>query len=194
MPVPHLGAYEATNPCFVGSMRLATDRGLRTFAELEREVMEIAVATDNRVPGIRAIDEGGGVAVRTERGVTVRRAIPVFKTRSNTEVLRLITKHGFEVVATPDHRFFTPTGLKALKDLAPGDEILLQSGAGVWSRDRSLPTFLPADKLAGPRQAWRGEAAVRVVGRSWARCWAGSSATAGSRRKRLRGGACRTIP
>jgi ribonucleoside-diphosphate reductase alpha chain len=155
-PVPHLGSYEATNPCFTGSMRLATDRGLRTFAELERETMEISVTTDNRVPGIRATEQGGGVAVQTELGVTVRRAIPAFKTRSNTEVLRLTTTHGFEVVATPDHRFFTPNGRVALKDLQPDDEILLQSGAGVWSRDRALPPFAPTDKLAARVQ--RGEA------------------------------------
>src|SRR5881628_1388432 len=40
-PVPHLGKYEATNPCVIGSTRLATDRGLLTMAELEREVTEI---------------------------------------------------------------------------------------------------------------------------------------------------------
>src|SRR5690606_9166739 len=64
-PVPKLGAYEATNPCVIGSTRLATDRGLLTMEELEREVMEIQVATDNRVPHARAAQMAAehGVAV-----------------------------------------------------------------------------------------------------------------------------------
>src|ERR671935_582094 len=65
-PVPHLGAYEATNPCVIGSTRLATDRGLLTMEELCREVMEIRVVTDDRVPAIRAAADGGGIAVRSK--------------------------------------------------------------------------------------------------------------------------------
>src|SRR3712207_2378923 len=65
-PVPHLGQYEATNPCLVGSTRLATDRGLLTMQELWRDVTEIRVVTDNRVPAIRAMQEGAGLAVRTK--------------------------------------------------------------------------------------------------------------------------------
>jgi ribonucleoside-diphosphate reductase alpha chain len=150
-PVPHLGSYEATNPCFVGSTRLATDRGLLTMGELERERMEIRVATDNRVPGIRAMAAGGGgtaVATRTGLGITVRPAVPVFKTRENWPVFTLKTRDGYEVTATADHKFFTPTGLVELQDLKAGDRILLQSGEGPWSTDRSLPEFQPDNKFA----------------------------------------------
>jgi ribonucleoside-diphosphate reductase alpha chain len=150
-PVPHLGEYEATNPCFVGSTRLATDRGLLTMEELERDRMEIQVATDNRVPSLRGAAENAGgttVAVQTGLGVTVHPAVPVFKTRENWPVYRLRTRDGYEVTATADHRFFTPTGLVELKDLNPGDSILLQSGEGPWSTDRSLPPFEPENKFA----------------------------------------------
>jgi len=151
-PVPHLGSYEATNPCFVGSTRLATDRGLLTMEELERERMEIRVGTDNRVPGIREQtgENGGGVgvAVRARLGVTVHPAVPVFKTRENWPVFRLRTRDGHEVTATGDHQFFTPDGLVELQDLESGDEVLLQSGEGPWSTDRALPPFQPKNKLA----------------------------------------------
>ena len=158
-PVPKLGSYEATNPCVVGSTRLATDRGLLTMEELERDRMEIRVATDNRVPGLRALDGGGGgtaVATRTELGVTVHPAVPVFKTRENWPVFRLRTEDGYEVTATGDHRFFTPSGLVELQELKPGDELLLQSGEGPWSTDRSLPPFQPENKFAA--RVARGEA------------------------------------
>jgi ribonucleoside-diphosphate reductase alpha chain len=168
-PVPALGSYEATNPCVIGSTRLATDRGLLTMEELWRETMEIRVATDNRVPHARAVafarERGGSaVAVRTKPGVTVFPAVPVFKTRENAPVFRLTTTHGHEIVATGNHKFFTPSGPVELDDLRPGDRILVQSGEGVWSRERALPAFDPKDKLAA--RVARGEAELP---REWSR-------------------------
>jgi ribonucleoside-diphosphate reductase alpha chain len=159
-PVPKLGDYEATNPCVIGSTRLATDRGLLTMEELERDVMEIRVATDNRVPHARAVafarEHGVAVAPRVRPGVTLFPAVPVFKTRTNWPVFRLVTEHGHEVTATDNHKFVTPEGPVELKDLKPGDRILLQSAEGAWSRDRALPPFEPEDKLAA--RVRRGEA------------------------------------
>ncbi|MHB2034432.1 MAG: ribonucleotide reductase N-terminal alpha domain-containing protein [Gemmatimonadaceae bacterium] len=148
-PVPHLGEYEATNPCLIGATRLATDRGLLTMAELCRDVTEIRVVTDDRVPAIRAqlTAGGGGVAVRTKPGTTLRHAAPVFKTRDNAPVFKLVTSHGYTITATDNHRFFTPDGLTELKDLRVGGRILLQSAEGAWSTDYALPSFEPEDKL-----------------------------------------------
>ncbi|MGH7647935.1 MAG: LAGLIDADG family homing endonuclease, partial [Gemmatimonadaceae bacterium] len=156
-PVPSLGQYEATNPCVVGSTRLATDRGLLTMEELEREVTEIRVVTDDRVSGIRSALAGdGGVTVRMKRGTTLRHAVPVFRTRRSAPVFRLVTAHGYTITVTDNHKFFTPNGLVELKDLKRGDEILLQSGEGAWSTDYSLPSFEPTDKLRA--RVERGEA------------------------------------
>ena len=154
-PVPHLGAYEATNPCVIGSTRLATDRGMLTVAELCREAMEIRVTTDDRVPAIRSA-LAGGVATKTRVGTTLRHAVPVFRTRENAPVFNLATSHGYAVTATDNHKFFTPTGLVALRELKPGDEILLQSGEGAWSTCYDLPPFEPADKFRA--RVERGEA------------------------------------
>jgi len=151
-PTPHIGQIESTNPCLVGSTRLATDRGLLTLEELERTQADILVATDCRVPLIRraacsAIVADGGYPLHMMEGVELRPAVPVFRTRKNAPVFRLTMEHGLEVVATDNHRFFTPRGVVELKHLKPGDEILIQSGQGVWSKDYSLPEFEAEDKF-----------------------------------------------
>ncbi len=157
-PTPALGQIEATNPCFRGDMRLATDKGLLTFEELHTAGTEIAVATDDRVPGLRAMEGLDGVSIvrEPETGVTLRPAVPVFRTKRNHPVFRLVTKHGFEVVATADHKFYTPFGRRELKDLKPGDPLLIQSGAGVWNKDHRLAAFEATDKFGA--RVERGEA------------------------------------
>jgi ribonucleoside-diphosphate reductase alpha chain len=155
-PTPHLGQIESTNPCFAGGMRLVTDRGLLTFEELHIDQSAIGVATDDRAASIRLSHSvsahGGGtdtlVTESVRAGVTVRSAVPVFKTRRQWPVFALETRQGFRVVATDDHKFFTPRGLVPMKDLKPGDDVLIQSGRGLWSTRYELPPFLPEDKLA----------------------------------------------
>ena len=159
-PNPHLGRIESTNPCFAGSIRMATDQGLLTFRELYDRQTPISVLTDNRVPGIRQAEMeargGTATAIRMNTGTTLREAVPVFLTRRNWPVFRLETKHGYEITATEDHKIFTPDGVKSLGELQPGDEILIQSAPGTWSENRSLPAFTPGKKLRGRIE--RGEA------------------------------------
>ena len=80
--------------------------------------------------------------------ITMRPAVPVFKTERTGPSSVSRRRLGYEVVATEDHRFFTPNGPKALSDLRPGDEILLQPGAGVWNKDDLLPPSPPRTSCA----------------------------------------------
>ena len=148
-PNPQLGKIESTNPCFAGEVRLATDHGLLTFNDLYLDQPDISVLTDNRAATLQASISGGNTDVATlcEAGVTLRRAVPVFLTRTNWPVFKLETDLGFEVIATEDHKFFTPEGPKALHEINPGDEVLIQSGKGVWSQDDLLPEFDTSNKL-----------------------------------------------
>lgn len=120
-PIPHLGRIESTNPCFPGTERLLTADGRRTFQELFDSQIPLKVLTDNRV-----MDPTGS-------GLTTRPAAPVFKTREHWPVWKLTTVGGCAVRATADHQFFTPSGKKALSQLASGEPVLVHDdrGAGI---------------------------------------------------------------
>ncbi|MCZ2126264.1 MAG: hypothetical protein LC099_00635 [Anaerolineales bacterium] len=133
-PVPHLYPLESTNPCFIGSTRIATNLGLLTIQELADTEASFMVATDLRAPF------GGAGAMEKNNGVAYRISSPAWKTRENAQVLKLTTKHGYSVTATLDHKFLTSKrGYVELKDLKLDDTLLLQSGAGVWSQNSELP-------------------------------------------------------
>ncbi|MCL5291949.1 MAG: ATP cone domain-containing protein [Actinobacteria bacterium] len=142
-PTPNIGQFESTNPCVVGSTRIATSDGLVTMEELFISKESLAVLT--RVGGTN------GASVSTEQRVLP--AVPVFKTGSNQPVYRVETKHGFELTATGNHRFLTPNGFVELKDLKIGDELYLQAGEGLWSEKYDLPPFLPEHHTAKGRYA-----------------------------------------
>jgi ribonucleoside-diphosphate reductase alpha chain len=122
-PVPHLYALEATNPCFVGSTRIATDQGFLTMAELHTLGKPVEVATDMRA------------APEWVRGGTIHAASPVTLTRRDTPVLTVRTQHGYTVTATPDHRFLTADrGYIPLNELKPGDRLLIQADEGPFTK------------------------------------------------------------
>jgi ribonucleoside-diphosphate reductase alpha chain len=155
-PVPHLYQLESTNPCFIGSTRMATDRGLLTIAELAESESPFLVANDERAP-LGGIGKPGN-----EPGVVYRPSSLAWKTRENTPVMRLTTSHGFTITATPDHKFLTSSrGYVALSDLQPGEGLYLQSGEGAWSRDYRLPNVafiqekMASMALAGDRVTGR---------------------------------------
>ncbi len=134
-PVPHLYQLEATNPCFTGETRLPTEFGFLTIAELADLGVPGYIAADNRA-GVEGVRDSHGY------GVALRPASPAWMTRKDAPVLRLTTRHGYTVAATPDHRFLTQRGYASLSELEPGDEILLQSGEGPWNKATALPNAL----------------------------------------------------
>lgn len=133
-PVPHLYELESTNPCFVGSARIATEFGLLRLDELAESEIAAFVASDNRAPTNHKSKDIGTIP-----GVALRPASPVWMTRSNAPVMKLTTKGGYQITATPDHKFLTTKGYVELQNLNIGDRLLIQSGEGAWSRNYDLP-------------------------------------------------------
>src|ERR1700684_1292151 len=107
----------ATNPCVTADTRLATQFGMVRIGDLYDARVDIQATVD-----CRALDEG--------MGVDVRPAVPAFMTSSSADVYRVVTQDGYEIKATEWHDFYTSRGKIKLKDLKPGDELLIQSGKG----------------------------------------------------------------
>jgi ribonucleoside-diphosphate reductase alpha chain len=108
----------ATNPCVTADTRLATQFGLVRIGDLYDARVDIQATVDRRALG------------GSEGGVTVRPAVPAFMTAPSADVYRVVTAAGYEIKATEWHDFYTTRGKVKLKDLKPGDELLVQSGKG----------------------------------------------------------------
>ncbi|HSM69955.1 MAG TPA: ribonucleotide reductase N-terminal alpha domain-containing protein, partial [Anaerolineales bacterium] len=111
-PVPHLYPLEATNPCVTGDTLIYTEQGLRRADELAAEGREINVTTDARFG--------------TE---TFLPATHVFQTGTK-KVMRLMTREGYEIRLTEDHRVMTSRGWMETQDLQPGDRIHILNRKG----------------------------------------------------------------
>src|SRR6266508_3351407 len=101
-PVPHLYPLEATNPCITGDSLIYTNKGLRRADELAVEGLEINVVTDARF-GTDAFLP----------------ATHVFQTGTKP-VYRLITREGYELRLTEDHRVMTSRGWIEANELQHG--------------------------------------------------------------------------
>jgi ribonucleoside-diphosphate reductase alpha chain len=107
----------ATNPCVTADTRLATQYGMVRIGDLYERNLQIQATVDTRT-----LDQGPGA--------TVREAVPAFMTAPSADVYRVVTKDGYEIKATEWHDFYTTRGKIKLRDLKPGDELLIQSGKG----------------------------------------------------------------
>jgi len=111
-PVPHLYPLEATNPCVTGETLIYTEQGLRRADELASEGNEIIVTSDARFG--------------TD---TFMPATHVFQTGIKP-VVRLMTREGYELRLTEDHKVMTSRGWVKTCDLQSGDRIHILNRKG----------------------------------------------------------------
>lgn len=132
---------EATNPCVVGSTRLATQYGLVPIQQLYADGLPLNATVDNRALG------------DTKGGVSTRSAVPAFLTSHSEEVFKVETNEGYEITATAWHDFYTLRGKLPLSELKVGDEILVQSGKGQFG---THTTFAIESLTEVPFGVWMG--------------------------------------
>jgi ribonucleoside-diphosphate reductase alpha chain len=108
----------STNPCVTGDTLVSTDEGLIPIAEL---------AERNRLP--HAILDGR-VSPHFHTGAIIKAWWSGRK-----PVYRVVTRAGYEVRATADHKILTANrGWVQVKDLQPGDLLLIQNRKGGFGR------------------------------------------------------------
>lgn len=111
---PRSGRINASNPCFTGDTRVATNKGLISFEELYARTSNgelFHIWTDNRT------------AENPLPTINATPAQAVMMTGIN-DIYRLRFSDGSEIRATKNHRFFTKNrGMVAVENLTPGDEM-----------------------------------------------------------------------
>jgi len=70
-----------------------------------------------------------------------------FFKRNSSWILKVVTKAGWEIKATPEHPFYTPEGMKALEKLKPGDKIAIYPFEGVPYEDPSSEIILTEEDI-----------------------------------------------
>ncbi|WP_156925476.1 LAGLIDADG family homing endonuclease [Thioalkalivibrio paradoxus] len=127
----------ATNPCVTADTRLHTQHGMIPIGDLYARGLPIEATVDRRSLGLGA------------RGTASRPATPAFMTAREADVFRVVTEDGYEIKATEWHDFYTQRGKIKLRDLRPGDEILVQSGKGQFGREGSEKLGVLLGLIAG---------------------------------------------
>ena len=118
---PSLGKIEATNPCIAGDALITTDKGL---VRLDGLTPKGKILVDKRTIG--------------EEGVEIKKVTNIIS-QGSKQVFQLITKSGFSIKATADHKVLTVEGWQEISKLKLTDRILIQAGEGKYSRNYDLP-------------------------------------------------------
>lgn len=143
-PCPHLGEYEATNPCLTGDLWVVTDHGPTQIEQL------IGVPARLLVNGHFHPTSAEGFFCTGER-----------------EILEIRTRRGFRLTVTPNHplrvvtrmtRFTLESEWRRAGDLAVGNRVLLGEhrdaewgGRGTWEEGYLLGLLVGDGTIAGER-------------------------------------------
>ncbi|MHB1763953.1 MAG: LAGLIDADG family homing endonuclease [Gammaproteobacteria bacterium] len=138
----------ATNPCVTADTRLHTQYGLVRIGDLYASGLPLEVSVDRRALG------------QATHGIETRPAQAAFVTAVDAPVYRVTTEDGYEIKATEWHDFYTHRGKIKLRDLKPGDELLIQSGKGQFGSAGSREVGLLLGLIAG-------EASFSIGGEAW---------------------------
>ncbi|MFH0870315.1 MAG: ribonucleotide reductase N-terminal alpha domain-containing protein [archaeon] len=160
-PTPAVGEIESTNPCVVGETLIPTTKGMMPIKELAADYHGVDVATDARALAYSS----DGRLLLEQKGVSNQRISKVMMTGTKP-VSKLITKSGYELLATDDHRILTTQGWKELGKLTIQDEVLIQSGSGCFNPDDGLGF---KSKYAAKWSQELGQVLGWLVGDGWLR-------------------------
>jgi ribonucleoside-diphosphate reductase alpha chain len=136
-PVKTTNRINASNPCFPGDQRVATDKGFIAFRELIERVNR---GEEFKVWTHRATAGANGAEGNPEAGLILSSPTQYMVTGVN-DVYRVVFDDGVEIRATKNHRFWTVNrGYVAIEELLPSDRVLLADAAiPATAAEKSLP-------------------------------------------------------
>lgn len=145
-PTPAQGPIESTNPCVTGDTLIATEEGLVRMKELVEKYSSggIKIATDSRVP-IQIENKDGSIQVmQQEQGEISFDAITRAFSTGLKETYKVVTRAGYELTATADHKLLAREGdtvdWVSVEKLNPEmHKLLIQAKEGKFSEQYKLP-------------------------------------------------------
>jgi ribonucleoside-diphosphate reductase alpha chain len=147
-----LGPMVSTNPCIVGNSLVSTNQGL---VPMEKLKINIGIICDQRVV--------------SDKSKIIKSSISAFYDQGEKEVWQLITKAGFKLVATADHKIRTTDGWIKLEKLSKQNQLLLQSQAGEFGHDDKIPHNFEHKSLPTKWSLELGQVLGWLVGDGWIR-------------------------
>jgi ribonucleoside-diphosphate reductase alpha chain len=122
-PTPALGEIESTNPCVAGDTYIYTGNGLARAENLWRSEASVKVAVDSRRDLENSITDASNVL------------------RTGTKAVhRLVTKEGYSLKLTRNHRVLTEKGWLECGSLKKGDKIFILNRKGGFGQKGGLDT------------------------------------------------------
>lgn len=142
-PTPHIGRIDSTNPCVTGDTLVATESGLTRIDKLYEKYKEkkFNITTDVRIPDAlpKAVNNNKNSApILNKNGTQLNTAVKIYN-NGKKDVYKIVTKSGYEIKATADHKFLTSSGWKELQHLKKNNNVLIQSAEGYFSESYTLP-------------------------------------------------------
>jgi ribonucleotide reductase alpha subunit len=131
----------STNPCVSGETYVATEKGLEKIKYLVDQAS--VVLTDGRVPiQIRNSDGTISFLEQEQKTVCADTAEAVWESGTK-ETYQMVTKRGYALIATADHKIMTTEGFVALNELTKEHKVLIQKGKGTWNNNKKIPVEMP---------------------------------------------------
>ena len=124
----HLGPIVTTNPCVTGDTLISTENGLEMIDSIKTKSIIVDARTEIQSNNLLML----------QKGCKKVEAMQVIKTGIK-DTYKVITKSGYELIATEDHKILTENGWKEVCELTEEDSVFLQSGQGSFSNNSNLP-------------------------------------------------------
>jgi len=140
-PTPSVGVIESTNPCVAGETLVSTENGLERMEDMVNSCRGVRILTDVRVPIKVMGSDGTEMLLRDKQSSgTKLREVSNFWRVGLRETMRVKTKSGYSLTATPDHKILTNEGWVELRNLrVDKHKVFIQSGKGFFNKDKRLP-------------------------------------------------------